>query len=398
MSGARANDMSDILFHRAILSDSERVERYGAAVRQVVRPGDTVLDVGTGTGILAFFACRAGASRVYAVDPSEIIAVARQLAHDNGFADRIVFLQSDVRAVELPEKVDVLISELIGRAVIGERMEELVTVARDRCLKPGGRIIPQSVELWIAPVEAPALYESCEFPPEQAYGIDFASARPLVFNLTYGGTWHGQQDDLLAEPALAHEVATAAGRRFRELEASLEFRATRPGTLHGFVGWFSAGLAPGVTLSGAPPGLRTWSHAFWPILQPVPLEEGMHVALDLGAMHLPGMEPLWRWSTTVRAPAGAGCDPVAQFRQDTCSGLRLTRAALWQSTPEYLPRLTDSGRIEHLILGWLDGRTTIADMARALVREHPEAARSLEEANQLIRRTVLRHKADGHVR
>lgn len=76
--------------HRRIVGDQGRVEAYAQALRRATRPGSVVADIGTGTGIMALLACRAGARRVYAIEPDDIIQVARALAQDNGLADRIV--------------------------------------------------------------------------------------------------------------------------------------------------------------------------------------------------------------------------------------------------------------------------------------------------------------------
>lgn len=73
-----------------------------------------VLDVGTGTGILAIFACQAGAKKVYAVEASESAAMARLLVDANGYSDRIEVIQAKLEDVNLPEKVDIIISEPIG--------------------------------------------------------------------------------------------------------------------------------------------------------------------------------------------------------------------------------------------------------------------------------------------
>ena len=79
----------DLGFHRMLIADRVRSDAYQRAIRALVREGDVVLDIGTGSGLLAMFACQAGASRVYAVERTSIASVARELARANGFADRI---------------------------------------------------------------------------------------------------------------------------------------------------------------------------------------------------------------------------------------------------------------------------------------------------------------------
>jgi hypothetical protein len=73
--------------HREYLADTSRIDAFARALREVVRPGDVVLDLASGTGILGFLALQAGAARVYAVDDGPIIDIARRMAAANGFTD-----------------------------------------------------------------------------------------------------------------------------------------------------------------------------------------------------------------------------------------------------------------------------------------------------------------------
>src|SRR3989442_2632553 len=102
--------MSDILDeHRAYLSDTVRVRTYERAIRAVVRPGDVVLDLAAGTGILRVLACRVGASRVYAVDIGGILGVGPALGRANGVADRITHVRAVSPDAAFPEPVDVIV-------------------------------------------------------------------------------------------------------------------------------------------------------------------------------------------------------------------------------------------------------------------------------------------------
>ena len=100
--------------HGAMLSDRVRMHAYAAALEAAVRPGSVVLDVGTGTGIFALLACRLGARRVYAVEPGDSIHLARAAARDAGYADRVEFIQGISTEVDLPERADVMVSDLRG--------------------------------------------------------------------------------------------------------------------------------------------------------------------------------------------------------------------------------------------------------------------------------------------
>ena len=88
-----------------------------------------VLDVGTGTGILAIFACQAGARKVYAVEASQSAEIARLLIEANGYSDRIEVIQAKLEDVQLPEKVDIIISEpigfLLGKMIVCFQLKDL---------------------------------------------------------------------------------------------------------------------------------------------------------------------------------------------------------------------------------------------------------------------------------
>src|ERR1044072_3398578 len=104
----------DVNAYGRMLTDEARISAYIAAMRSAVRPGDVVLELGTGTGVMALIACQCGASKVYALEPSDAISIAQAAAKANGFSDRIVFLRTLSSHIDLPEKGHVLISDLRG--------------------------------------------------------------------------------------------------------------------------------------------------------------------------------------------------------------------------------------------------------------------------------------------
>lgn len=98
------------------LIDEERSMAFAKAIAATVRPGDVVVDMGTGSGVLAMLAVRAGAKKVYAIEIDRSnIATLDAVFRANGLEDRIVLIHGDVCKVDLPEKVDVIIGEMIPR-------------------------------------------------------------------------------------------------------------------------------------------------------------------------------------------------------------------------------------------------------------------------------------------
>src|SRR5437588_6343743 len=114
-----------------MIADAARTAAYERALARVVGPSTTVLDLGCGIGLFSLFARRAGARRVYAIEQSPVIELAREIVAANG-ADRVEFIAGSSRTAELPEKVDVVVSDIRGvLPLFGDSVASLVD-ARDR--------------------------------------------------------------------------------------------------------------------------------------------------------------------------------------------------------------------------------------------------------------------------
>jgi predicted RNA methylase len=103
------------------LLDKKRTNAFRNAIMKTVRQGDIVVDMGTGSGVLAMFAVDAGASKVYAVEFDEKnILTLKKTFQVNGYDNKIAILKGDVTKIKLPEKVDVIVGEMIATALIEE--------------------------------------------------------------------------------------------------------------------------------------------------------------------------------------------------------------------------------------------------------------------------------------
>ena len=144
---APTSGWADPVEHARMLHDDRRTGDYLAALAAAVRPDDVVLDIGTGSGVLAVAAARAGARRVYAVEASDIAEVAARVFEVNGVQDRVTLLPGWSRQIELPEPADLLVAEVIGNEPLEEEILETTLDARQRLLKPGARLIPHTLTL-----------------------------------------------------------------------------------------------------------------------------------------------------------------------------------------------------------------------------------------------------------
>ena len=153
--GGTASGWADPVEHARMLHDDRRTGDYLAAVAQAVRPGDVVVDIGTGSGVMAIAAARAGARHVYAIEASDIAGVAERVFVANGVQDRVTLIPGWSRQVQLPEPADVLVSEVIGNEPLEEEILETTLDARRRLLKPEARLIPNALTLLARPLLLP---------------------------------------------------------------------------------------------------------------------------------------------------------------------------------------------------------------------------------------------------
>ncbi len=167
-----------------MLDDANRTGAYHRAImaHEANFKGKIVIDVGTGTGILALFAAKAGAKKVYAIEGSPDMAkAAQQVIEKNGFEDIIEVISGKVEEITLPEQADILVSEPMGYFLFNEQMIQTYLIAKQRWLKPGGLMFPESANLYIAPLNMDTLHEEIKtknqswLKKDNFYELDFSS-------------------------------------------------------------------------------------------------------------------------------------------------------------------------------------------------------------------------------
>ena len=266
-----------------MIRDRVRTDAFRRAIDAVVRPGDVVLDVGAGSGILSMFAARAGAARVYAVEQTTVAVLAQQLAAANGFDETITVFQGDVLDIEPPERVDVIVSEWLGGFGIDEGMLAPVIAARDRWLKPGGIMIPRTVTARVALVHDRYLDDMASFLRADPYGLNLDElAEKTVNEIHYSGTFrHLAMDDLRSRPSplwTTHADLISLEQAIAPQETETLLPVHKHGSANALALWFSAELAPGISLSVGPGDQPThWGMTTAPLRSPVTLTPGMVV-------------------------------------------------------------------------------------------------------------------------
>jgi len=376
---------ADLLqFHAFCLTDTgTRLEQYERALRATVRPGDVVIDLGTGSGLLALLACRAGARLVHAVETSDATQFAELLVGASDAADRIRIVQMPSSRLTLAERVDVIVADI--HDTFGLEAGGLATIfdARDRLLKPGGALIPRAVRLVVAPAEAPRLYtRDIDVWRTRVAGVDLAPLRSLSVNHVHANRF--QPGDLLAAPVELTGVDLRSAQD-RLLGGQAQATVERNGTLHGVCGAFVTTLADDVLLSNLPgdSGTSNFAQAFFPIDAPVPVSRGDRIVMGLESLD----GEVSRWRVEILGDNGTS---RVRFEHSTLQALPLSPETLRRRARDYRPRLTPVGQVQRALLDRFDGRTSTADLEEWLTARFGEILPTRREAAAFVQAAIDR--------
>jgi len=347
-----------------MLADRVRMEAYCAALRRSVRPGDVVVDLGAGQCVMSCLAVQLGAARVHAIDPSAVIEAGRAIARANGLEDRIEFHREFSNAVTLPERADVIVSDLRGVLPAWEGHFAAIADARERLLKPGGTLIPRRDTLWLALAEAPAKYS--ELLDGWSFdGLDLSIGRRMVANGWVKAPLAA--DQLLSAPVQWAEVdyrAVADSAVCGQADAEV----SRGGTAHGLCVWFDAELLEGVGFSNAPGQPEAiYGQALFPLLDPVEVSPGDRFETAIRA-DFTGDDYTWSWHTTIRSADGAA---KADFRQSTFLGAPLSTEILRKRADVFVPSTSENVRVDREILGLFGSGKNLREIAEIAAARFP---------------------------
>lgn len=250
-------DAADV--HIRMLEDVPRTLAYREALQRCIRPEDIVVDVGTGTGVLAALAAQAGAAQVYAIERSPNTAkLAKAFFAANGLADRITVIEGDSTEISLPQKAHVMVSEIIGNDPLDEGIIRTTQDAIARLLEPNPRLIPGRLQIFALPLQVPDKVRDLHFFSanhierwREQYGLDFsvyhhASIRQhghIFQNTQHLREWPRLGDSMLLADIDLHTARTDV------LSSTQTFTATATGSLGGMLVFFEMDMGAGLTYS-----------------------------------------------------------------------------------------------------------------------------------------------------
>lgn len=280
----------DIDFYQLMLNDEIRMAAYKKAIQEVVKPGMVVLDLGTGTGILGLWALQAGAERLYAIDiNSEILSIAVQTFEQGNFSGKYEVFNGLSYNINLPTKVDVIISEIMGNIADNEDFIPILTDARQRFLNKDGIMLPSKVCSKLVPVSSLKAHQQVQAKNAKRINANY-SIEQLLQRLAIKSPFNIYYDAIIPDTSYLSTPQIAKEFKMDENDESvydiaLTFNVEVDGVFTGFKGSFVANLSDSVTLdiSGSNIASRTtsdsWKHCYLPVENPVEVKRGDEINL-----------------------------------------------------------------------------------------------------------------------
>ncbi|WP_339694788.1 tetratricopeptide repeat protein [uncultured Roseivirga sp.] len=260
-------------WHFDMLEDTARNDAYQVAIESALKkkPNARVLDIGTGSGLLAMMAARAGAAEVVACEMhTELAGVAKEIVKANGYADKIKVINkksSDlVKGVDFTEKFDLVVSEILDCGGLGEGVVPTLRHAKKALIKTSGIMLPAGIKLYGQLIEIPKRY--LVNPIKQISGFDlsaFDQFRPLE---EYSRIFLGREEHTaLTEPFFIRQYdfldLPEMGPSQEDTDRK-EVKITSNGNIQAIAFWFDLKMDDEETYSSGPKGeMVHWGQAIY---------------------------------------------------------------------------------------------------------------------------------------
>jgi protein arginine N-methyltransferase 1 len=343
-----------------------------------VRPGDLVGDLGCGFGVLGLLCLEAGAAHVWGIDSSDAVDIAAETMARQGFADRYTCMRESTFRAELPEEVDLLICDHVGYFGVDYGIVAMMDDARSRMLKPGGRVIPQALDLRVVGIASTQARDALRAWEKDTVPAAYSWLSSYAANAKHDVTFSA---DELATQAVPLGTVDLTQDSPDVLSFAATLVAEADGALDGLGGWFSCELAPGVTMTNAPdaPDRIARSQVLLGFEEPLAVSTGDRIDVAVKIRH---EDTIISWSAH---------NPRTGQRQRQSTFASLPMSTNARLAPSMQPAsLSRAGQARAALLALVDGTRSGSEIEAEMLRAHGELFPSEAELVRFVRAELAR--------
>ncbi|MAQ16077.1 MAG: hypothetical protein CMN30_14970 [Sandaracinus sp.] len=358
-----------------MILDAVRTDAYAEAIAATVGPDDVVLDIGSGSGVLALLAAKAGAKKVYALEMGSAKHLLRAHVQENGWADVIEIVEGNLRdAPPMDPKPTVILAEMLGHFAPQERMHALYAIARDRLAAPGARMIPGRYRLSFGL----AHLESLQADVDRLHDVHGVRFGYLTDRLLARPTLTRVSADAMVSGEAGTEWVACDGPRPTTYEVSVPVVRSAP--VNAIVVSWEAELAPGVML-GTRPGdpVTHWVQLVLPLHPALEVHEGERAQIVFNPRILTDRGS-YAWRLRV-GDRDVGGDAMNSMVGGNDLATVAARMGLTLKQPERFDATVDLEAWRAALAEGVEG-VTISDLAQRVLDAQPGRFASLDDARQ----------------
>lgn len=365
--------------HLGYVRDRKRLELFRQAIARVVYPGDRILDLGCGIGVLGWLCLEQGAGHIDAVDHSDALPLARDALAKTPYADRIRYHAANASRFAPERLADVVVCDHVGYFGFDYGILDLLHDARTRLLAPGGRLLPQRLRPFVSLISSESV---------DALGCQWSDANvPDIYRGFDRYRRHQKQalmlaaKDVVAPPLRLAELALGDSPP-ELLQAEWSIRLPADARIDAVSGWFEAELAPGLFMTNSPlsPDAIDRPQAVFPLDAPLSASAGDE--LRLRALIRPS-ERLFHWRL-LHVASGVVRE------HSTLHGRPLDLDRLRAEAPDRIPMPGEEHRRRALVMSYCDGIRTAAEIRELVEREHPALLPNRADIGRFVENTLRR--------
>jgi SAM-dependent methyltransferase len=241
-------------WHFPMMNDAVRNSAYDSALGTALqRNKGIVLDIGSGSGLLAMMAARHGAAQVFSCEGiTKVANKANEIIKLNGFEERIRVinkLSTDlVVGQDLPQLADVMVTEIFDDGLLGEKALLTIEHAQKNLLKPSAQLIPAGARVIAACIESNEIFENHRV--TQAAGFDVSPFNEFSCKNYVGYHLQKMNYRCLSDPKTVFEFDFKKINHHESVP--FEFKILERGTGHAIAYWFELNLGETHVISTGP--------------------------------------------------------------------------------------------------------------------------------------------------